>query len=110
MGYSTENGMYVGKKRIAHASFTANNAGKQAAASTSKEDEEKFMRPKLAVEYNSKIPHALRQRYLDKIIDEFLPKCKSKSEACEEVSETFQLNSILNRESLKHVPLSKEIH
>ena len=95
--------MYVGKKRIAHASFTANNAGRQAATSTKKEEAEKFVRPKLSVEYNSKIPHVLRQRYLDKIIDEFLPKCKSESEACEEVSEVFQLNSILNCENLKYV-------
>ena len=45
----------------------------------------KVQRPKLAMEIGGKIPHMLRQRYLDKIIDEIIPKCASEKEAFEKV-------------------------
>lgn len=71
MGYTTETGVYVGKKRVAHA-FVPPVV-------------EKVKRPKLPIEIGGKLPHLLRQRFLDKIIDEFMPKCKSEAVACEEV-------------------------
>ena len=45
----------------------------------------KVQRPKLTMEIGGKIPHMLRQRYLDKIIDEIMPKCASEKEAFEKV-------------------------
>lgn len=69
MGYTTETGVYVGKKRVAHA-FVPPVV-------------EKVKRPKLPIEIGGKLPHLLRQRFLDKIIDEFMPKCKSEAVACE---------------------------
>ena len=45
----------------------------------------KAQRPKLVMEVGGKGPHLLRQRYLDKIIDELIPKCESEKEAIEKV-------------------------
>ena len=80
MGFSTDSGVYIGKKRQAHA-FTAPVV-------------EKMKRPKIAMEYGSKVPHVLRQRYLDKIIDEYIPKCESEKVSCEKVICDIILNSL----------------
>ena len=49
----------------------------------------KVQRPKLVMEVGGKIPHMLRQRYLDKMIDELIPKCSQESEAFEKVRITI---------------------
>ncbi|XP_047123863.1 RNA exonuclease 1 homolog isoform X1 [Hydra vulgaris] len=69
--YTAETGIYLGKKRQAHVSVVPVI------------NSESFTRPKLKVEYGSKIAHNLRQLYLNKIIDEFIPKCQSEADACE---------------------------
>ncbi|XP_066933708.1 RNA exonuclease 1 homolog isoform X2 [Clytia hemisphaerica] len=97
MGYCTENGVYVGKRRIAHASSNNNvskvnvagasrvqASGSSSVAKTSAVSSTgKVQRPKLVMEVGGKVPHLLRQRYLDKIIDELVAKCESEKEAIE---------------------------
>lgn len=79
MGFTTEQGVYVGKKRVAH-NYANTTAGPVVT--------EKVKRPKLPMELGGKIPHLLRQRYLDKIIDELTPKCDSEKTAIEKVLAT----------------------
>jgi len=78
MGFSTEEGVYTGKRRVAHTGSSTTKASSSTNATTGP-----YVRPKLPMEYNSKIPHMLRQRYLDKIMEEYIPKCESEEVGCE---------------------------
>ena len=44
------------------------------------------VRPQVAVEFGSKVPKVVRQRYLDKIIDEYTPKLQSLQEVYDKVT------------------------
>ena len=72
---TTPDGTYVGKKRTAH----------QASPAVT----QKMNRPKIPMEMGGKVAHNLRQKYLDKMIDELIPKCASEEEAYEKVCKCF---------------------
>ena len=42
-------------------------------------------RPRIPVEYGAKVPQSQRQRYLDRIVDEYLRLCSTEKEAFEKV-------------------------
>lgn len=43
-------------------------------------------RPRIPVEYGAKVPQSQRQRYLDRIVDEYLRICSTQKEAFEKVT------------------------
>ena len=62
------------KKRIAHIPKNTSSAGC-------------LPRPRIPVEYGAKVPQNQRQRYLDRIIDEYLRLCSNEKDAYEKVTE-----------------------
>ena len=50
-------------------------------------------RPRIPVEYGAKVPQSQRQRYLDRIVDEYLRICSTEKEAFEKVMITNYMNS-----------------
>ena len=83
MSYTTQDGVYVGKKRTAHAISPPVKQQQQ-------QKQQQVKRPRLPLETGGKVPHLLRQKYLDKIIDELLPKCRSEMQAIEKVSQRIK--------------------
>ena len=51
-------------------------------------------RPRIPVEYGAKVPQNQRQRYLDRIIDEYLRLCSSQKEAFEKVDSTVKNKTV----------------
>lgn len=99
MGFTTEEGIYVGRKRVAHASSTSSaTKASTVAKTTTKTAEVKVVRPKLVMEVGGKVPHMLRQKYLDKIIDELTPKCATEKEAIEK---GFEEEKMANQRSTR---------
>lgn len=49
-------------------------------------------RPRIPVEYGAKVPQSQRQRYLDRIVDEYLRICRSEKEAFEKVITAYTCN------------------
>ena len=43
-------------------------------------------RPRILVEYGAKVPQSQRQRYLDRIVDEYLRICPTEKDAFEKVT------------------------
>lgn len=43
-------------------------------------------RPRIPVEYGAKVPQSQRQKYLDRIVDEYLRICSTEKEAFEKVT------------------------
>ncbi|XP_015779913.1 PREDICTED: uncharacterized protein LOC107357784 [Acropora digitifera] len=62
------------KQRVAHVTKTSVAAGS-------------LPRPRIPVEYGAKVPQNQRQRYLDRIIDEYLRLCSTQKEAFEKAVE-----------------------
>eukprot|EP00794_Sanderia_malayensis_P007732 gene7732-8572_t len=75
MSFTTQEGTYIGKKRQSHY-----EASKKKTTQSSDGNAE-LTRPRIPVHFGSKVPQVLRQRYLDKIIDEYTEKCSSLQEA-----------------------------
>ena len=63
------------KQRVAHVAKTSAATGS-------------LPRPRIPVEYGAKVPQNQRQRYLDRIIDEYLRLCSTQKEAFEKVDST----------------------
>ena len=61
------------KQRVAHVLKTNTAAGS-------------LPRPRIPVEYGAKVPQSQRQRYLDRIVDEYLRICSTEKEAFEKVT------------------------
>ena len=76
MSFTKDDGTYVGKKRTAHNEVTKDRTVKPVA---------KTPRPKIPIEYGAKVPQNVRQKYLDKFIDELLPKMETEQEAFDKV-------------------------
>ena len=57
--------------------------------STKVESPNPAKRPKIPVEFGSKVPHNIRQKYLDRIIDEYTPKLQSLQEVYDKVTFYF---------------------
>ena len=51
-------------------------------------------RPRIPVEYGAKVPQNQRQRYLDRIIDEYLRLCSTQKEAFEKVDSTVKNKTV----------------
>ena len=74
--------MYVGKKRRAHKLESVNAESVQPKGSVQAAPPK---RPRIAVEFGSKVPQVVRQRYLDKMIEEYTDKCKNLQEVYDKV-------------------------
>ena len=61
------------KQRVAHVQKSNTPAGS-------------LPRPRIPVEYGAKVPQSQRQRYLDRIVDEYLRICSTEKEAFEKVT------------------------
>ena len=61
------------KQRVAHVLKTNTREGS-------------LPRPRIPVEYGAKVPQSQRQRYLDRIVDEYLRICSNETEAFEKVA------------------------
>ena len=45
-----------------------------------------FQRPRIRLEYGAKVPQNIRQKYLDKLVDEYLSIYENQQEAFDKVS------------------------
>ena len=45
-----------------------------------------FQRPRIRLEYGAKVPQTIRQKYLDKLVDEYLSMYENQQEAFDKVS------------------------
>lgn len=95
--FVTSDGIYVGKKRKAHV-MELKKEGQQEIriagnkASRNNPVEIPAKRPRIPVEFGSKVPQVIRQRYLDKIIDEYTAKFPSLQEVYDKVIFSYFLN------------------
>lgn len=87
----TPDGMYVGKKRKAHnvetkmeVSEAKRNPGWNVSEKSSAQMPAK--KPRIAVQFGSKVPQVVRQRYLDKMILEYTTKLQSLQEVYDKVT------------------------
>ena len=78
MSFTTNDGTYIGKKRTALVNVDKKESSTEANAPR---------RPRIPVEFGSKVPHVVRQRYLDKIIDEYITKMETLQAVYDKVSE-----------------------
>jgi len=103
--FTTHDGVYIGKKRKAHVIEPHHNTTSTAPTSASNacttDDVFAPVRPQIAVEFGSKVPKAVRQRYLDKMIDEYTPKLQSLQDVYDKSSEEEQ--QIFNRCSSRQI-------
>ena len=91
--FTTHDGVYIGKKRKAHVIEPHHNTTSTAPTSASNacttDDVFAPVRPQIAVEFGSKVPKAVRQRYLDKMIDEYTPKLQSLQDVYDKVTTVY---------------------
>ncbi len=78
MSFTTEDGMYVGRKRKSH-------EGKDKKESMTSEAAPDAKRPRIPMQFGSKVPQVFRQKYLDRMIDEYVLKVETLQEAYEKV-------------------------
>ena len=94
--FTTPDGIYIGKKRKAHEiepQQYKSEAKLILDSNISKNDTAQVsaIRPQIPVEFGSKVPQVIRQRYLNKIIDEYTPKIKSLEEVYSKVTFTLSI-------------------
>ncbi|XP_065069883.1 RNA exonuclease 1 homolog isoform X2 [Rhopilema esculentum] len=84
MSFTSNDGTYIGKKRKAHTLEINEEPSVLKATVPAK-------KPRIPVEFGSKVPQVIRQRYLDKIIEEYTDKYSSLGEVYEKAVEEEKL-------------------
>lgn len=94
--FTTPDGIYIGKKRKAHDLEPQQCTSEEKVVADSNVSRNNTVhvptvRPQIPVEFGSKVPQVIRQRYLNKMIDEYTPKIKSLQEAYNRVTFTLSI-------------------